>query len=108
MPTRPCRQPGGAPHQRPRMDPQGQAGTYLKLRGKLPCRDKGSDLQPQKKLQALIVVIPAAFPMVHYGEIMISTAGGEDKKLIMRGRFGSALLCHSFFLRLDLSARFLI
>ena len=48
------------------MDPQDQARTYLELRRKLPRPDKGSNLQPEKQLQALIVVVSATLPVVDY------------------------------------------
>lgn len=87
-----------------RVDPQAQAWTYLELRGKVPRRDKGGDLLSEKQLQALIVVVPAPLAVVDCEQ---RSARGRQRAGA-DGRLGSALLCHSFFLRPDLRARFFI
>ena len=46
--------------------PTKQARTYLELRRKLPGPGNGNDLQSEKQLQALIVVVSAMLPVVDY------------------------------------------
>lgn len=55
--------------ERPCVDPQQQATANLEFWGKVPRVDKGTNLHPEKQLEALIVMKFPAFPMVHCGEI---------------------------------------
>lgn len=79
--------------------------TYLELRRQLPYSCQSCDLHAQEQLQALEVMIARPVAMIDWptdDQVSHTSAVASSSS-----RLGSALLCRSFFFRVDLSVRFL-